>query len=238
MATNARPSRSPLAALGAMFARKTAPAPPPPQKQTATQEDMNSMLQWPWAPVEAAEDPVFGPLERYAQTGTSGDWQLTRTADGLRLNGNTQPGMALTIASALPRGLASLKITAEIGIGHLRPDGGLAGMLVAAHGEGRLFMAMLDDGEIAVFRLGGNGVQMIGQCRPAVHPSGRSDRLTLEALIFEADALLYVNGQYAGTSNDPVLIGQSEAAGFHVKGDADVTLRRFAVETIRPPVRN
>jgi hypothetical protein len=235
MTSKTRPARNPLAALGAMFARKPAP---PPVKATATHADMNSMLDWPWALLHDLDDAPFGPLTPHAVTGMSGDWQMHLNEDGLRLSGNTDPGVAMTIAGAIPGGLASLRITAEIDIHHIRGDGGLIAMVVAGRGNDRLIMGFLCEGEIAVFRLNGNEVEMIGQCTPAPHASGRGDRLTLQALVFGAEAVLYVNGQYIGTSSDPVLIGQSEGAGFQAKGDTDVTLRRFTVDTVRPPARN
>jgi hypothetical protein len=235
MTSKARSARNPLAAIGALFARKPAP---PAEKATASTADMNSMLEWPWAPIHDTDAEPFGPLTPHAETGVSGDWQLQRGENGLRLYGNTAPGMAVTIAGSIPRGMASVRITAEVSIQHLRGDGGLVALVVAARGDDRLVMARLANGDVAVFCLNGHRVDMIGQCTPAPHGSGRSDRLTLQALIFGADAVLFVNGQYIGTSNNPELIGQSDGAGFQVKGDADVTLRSFTVETIRPAARN
>ena len=230
------PARNrPNGLVAALFGRK-ASAPPAP----AVDPRVVEFQAWPWVPVHDTAAAPFGPLTPHATTGKSGNWRMERSVRGLRLHGNTDPSSAITVGGSIAPGMPGCRITAEIYVRRLRGDGSLAALVVSAHAHDRLIMGLLSDGDLIVFRMRGTDTEIIGQCPLAPHPSGEAARLTLQAMLFEENAILFANGQYLGTVTDKELVGESAGTGFQVKGDSDDTLRSLTVEGLdltRPPPR-
>lgn len=217
--------------FASLFGRKAAP--PAPAAEPAPDTRSADFQTWPWFPIHNLQDAPFGPLTPHATTRDSGDWHLHLGEDGLRVKGNTNPDIAITLGGAIDERLAAVRITAEVKVHALNGDGALTALVIAAHANDRLIMGLLSDGELIVFRMRGLETELVGQCAPAPHPSGEAGRISLQAMVIQENAILYANGQYLGTVTDPVLVGQSAGAGFQVKGDSDVTLCSFTVDSLR-----